>query len=280
MSSATPGSSADEPTTTDASTRSPRRRRRALAVLIAVAVVALIAAAGIGGPAAWRIHQRDAAQNAAQLTPPGVDPTTLGYIVGPADTASSAPEVVVYEDFQCVICQQVNAVYFPTLEALATHGNIRLRVVDMALWDSLMANNASTRAAIAVGCAATVGDYLPYRQALFDTQAAPARLPWTDVALRGDVATAAGLSGQKLDSFQQCYNNLAARDFVASVNQKVTSSGLAEGLTTGSGPIITVNGHNPQVAIANSDGVTTDWWRQLDGTQGAWMAAIVQAAQA
>lgn len=120
-------------------------RRRMTAIGGVVAVLALIV-----GLTWWSIS-RDSSGEVAQQVPAGVT-SDFGVVVG---DDGATPSIVIYEDFQCPICRDLEAVIGEPLGAAIEAGNAQAEFRVVSFLDRASDNEFSSRAANA---AAAVND--------------------------------------------------------------------------------------------------------------------------
>lgn len=164
----------------------------------------------------------------AKSSQPSADPTaklpagalsdTYGFPVAPVDDAKST--LVIYEDPQCPICKLFEEQYGPGIRQLVESGTINL-VYQMATFidDNLpQSQQASRRASAAIGCALDAGIGIQYHDIVFANQPEVEGDGWTDQTLRA-FGEAAGLSGTKLDTFNQCVDDGTYLGWADNANQ-------------------------------------------------------------
>ncbi len=169
-------------------------RRRSILVAVVVAVVLVIA---VGVTVVVRQAQHDEAVAGAQApsgTPrnAGAD---LGIATGPATSSGGKPRVVVdlYEDFQCPVCKEFEAVDGAALKSWQQAGIVQLAYHPVAFLDRASTTDYSTRA---LEAAASVEDSSPssfqaFHDLLYASQPAEGSAGLTDSTL-ADVAAQAG----------------------------------------------------------------------------------------
>ena len=89
---------------------------------------------------------------------------------------------------------------------------------------------------MAAACADNVGAYSAYHNAIFAGQPTTEGAGSTTEQLRVTVAATAGITGDKLATFQKCYDNRATGTFVQGTNEAAAKAGV------NSTPTIMVNG--------------------------------------
>ena len=201
------------------------RKRRGRIVGVGIAVVVVIAAA-VTTVLLVQHNQSVAVNQRPAGTPPDANSEGTGIVVNPGKADDSAPVVAVYLDYQCPICHQLEQSYGPSFEELADAGAIQLQYRTMTFLDTNLHNDASTRAAIGASCADFAGVYPAYHDQVFANQPETEGDGYANDLLRETIPSAVGLTGAKLDDFQQCYDSQATRGFVQGVNDQALGSGV------------------------------------------------------
>lgn len=211
-----------------------QKRNRLLVVIAAVLALALVIAA-ISYAVVHHNNNKNAAKSAA-VTPANAvmsGSSPVGISDKPTNgktAAADAPTLYEYQDYQCPVCKQYETAYGPTLEKLVDEGKINLQYRTLTFLDQNERNDASTRSAIAAACADTVGAYRKYHDVVYTNQPEQEGQGYTDQQLKSDFAQQAGITGDNLTKFQQCYDNRATSQFVTDVNNNgdnnLTSNGL------------------------------------------------------
>lgn len=219
------------------STSYEERRRKAQAaaprdnkakVAAAAALVALLVLAAVGW-AIWsqQSHKSEVADRIANAsTPPNATTDGGGIVANPGKAKAGAPTLVIYEDFQCPICKQVEDVVGPTVTTLADQGKVRLEYHLRSFLDTniqrAMPNvpnpDSSLRAASAASCADAAGRFKAYHDVVFKHQPEEGK-GYTDQQLRVDFAQEAGLSGDSLAGFQACVQDKKMQGYATKMEQ-------------------------------------------------------------
>ena len=190
-----------------------KRRQRTIiagAIVLAVIVVAVFVVVAILAGQAQQVQ--------ATVTPPGANADRTGIVVNPG---KNAPHTVsIYLDYQCPGCKQLEDAYGSQLEQAATAGKINLEYRTLTMLDGSANKNSSTRAAVGAACADVQGAYSAYHDQVFSHQPDEGGSGYSDQQLRVDFPSAAGLSGDKLANFQQCYDQRLTGGFVSDVSEK------------------------------------------------------------
>lgn len=186
-------------------------------VALVASLVALLVLVGVGW--AWlsqRNHDSELTKAIANATDPK-HPTADGggVVVNPGKAKPGAPTLVVYQDFQCPICKQVEDASIGTIDSLADQGKITLEYhvrtflddnMKRAYGDSLPNPDSSLRASEAALCADQAGKFREYHDVVFKNQPQEGK-GYTDQQLKDDFAKDAGITGDALKGFQQCYSD-------------------------------------------------------------------------
>lgn len=202
--------------------------------LVAAVVAVVVALVAVVGYLAVRDDDPQAqgdplvAEGGANTLPAGG-----GVVVGP-DPPQDVPQVVVYEDFQCPFCADLESSVGAQLAQRAQDGEIALSYVLMSFLDERLDNDSSTRAANAAVCAADADAFSDWQQTAFAAQPQEGA-GFTDARFV-EFAEQAGLAGADLESFATCATDGDHLDYVADMQE---ASARAE--VTGT-PTIVVDG--------------------------------------
>ncbi|WP_029210471.1 MULTISPECIES: DsbA family protein [Arsenicicoccus] len=219
------------------STSYEERRRKAQAaaprnnkgkVVAAAALVALLVLVAVGW-AIWsqQSHKSEVAQKIANAsTPPNATADGGGIVANPGKAKAGAPTLVIYEDFQCPICKQVEDAVGPTVTKLSDEGKIKLEYHLRSFLDENIKRamptvpnpDSSLRSAAAASCADAAGSFKAYHDVVFKHQPEEGK-GYTDQQLRVDLAQEAGLSGDALDGFQSCVQDKKMIGFATKMEQ-------------------------------------------------------------
>lgn len=187
--------------------------------VVALVVVGIVAAGYFGAKSATPHADATAAQ------PKGTLSESYGLPVKPIDDKKST--LVVYEDPQCPICKLFETAYGPTVTKFATDGLVNV-VYQMATFidDNLpQSNQASRRAVAAMGCAVDQEAGLAYHSLIYATQPENEGDGWSDEALRV-LGGQAGISGDRLTAFQQCFDEGTYLGWADNLNQYFRDKGI------------------------------------------------------
>jgi len=182
---------------------------------------------------------------AGQIAPPSADPT-WGWLELKSDNVKpDAVTVDIHFDYQCSFCGLVERPYAPVFQQLIASGDIVYRAhIRTLIGDQV--NDWSKKAAVAATCADVVGSFLAYNQVAYDNQP-PEWNGFTDDQLRNQFASQAGITGDKLTTFQACYDQQQTMTFVKTMesnnfNSTTINFGVAQSTPVRSTPAIFVNG--------------------------------------
>lgn len=191
------------------------------AIVLAVAVIAVFATIFLG-----QLNKGGSAASGSQAIPVNATPDQSGIILNPGKYAAGVPKVEVFLDYQCPVCKQFEARFGPTLDEMAANGEIQLVYRTMTFLDGNLRNDASLRAGIGAACADNAGRYSEYHNAVFAVQPTTEGPGYTTQQLRVDVPAAAGITGDALTGFQNCYDTRATQAFVEGTNEKASEANV------------------------------------------------------
>ncbi|WP_151523270.1 DsbA family protein [Serinicoccus kebangsaanensis] len=183
---------------------------------VVVLVVALI-----GGLVLWAVSRSAGlgAEGSANALPEG------GGIQVGAAPADGAPQVQLYEDFQCPWCGVLEQSVGASLSERAEAGEITATYTMMSFLDDNLGNDASHRAANASLCADDAGAFLRYHGAVFAGQPEQEGAGWTDEELIGFAGTA-GIEGEALETFTSCFEDDTYGDYVDDMQERANRDGI------------------------------------------------------
>ena len=198
--------------------QSSKRILIVIAVILGIVIVAVVVAAVVNTNRENRNAAATSGAPSAQITPP--DATTDGLAITLNPAASSAPLTLdIHADYQCPVCKTAETQVAQGLSQLANSNQVLVRYHIRSFLDSNLGNTSSTQAAIAATCADTVGSFQGYNAVVFANQPATEGTGYTNDQLRNTFATQAGITGDNLTKFQQCYDDKATSTFVANMEQ-------------------------------------------------------------
>ena len=190
-------------------------------IVIGTIVFVLIA---VGGLVAYEKKQSGAVSQAI----PSQVSAENGYAITFNTELTGVPVVDIYEDFQCPVCMQFEAVNMKYMTSLVTEkkATVRYHILSFIGDESRFAANASA-------CANDENKFLAFHNALYANQPASENSgEWSNARLIA-IAKAAGISGKK---FESCVNDGTYVGWVA----KVAEAGAKSGVN--STPTVFVNG--------------------------------------
>ena len=129
-----------------------KKRRRIVSVVIGVVVIAAITVGVVLGVN----HKSNSSSPAQQITPPSATKDGV-YTLNPGKAKKGAPTVTVFQDYQCPACKGVEDALGKQFNELSAKGDIKLQYRTMTFLDHKLANDASSRAAMAAAAADVVG---------------------------------------------------------------------------------------------------------------------------
>jgi len=210
-----------------------KARDRKIRIFGGIAVL-IVMGALIAVPVMQGKNKTNLVTNAA--LPKGVTKDTYGVQVGPAWTATNAasiPKLQIWEDFQCPACGQMEQSSGAKIQELAAAGKIRLEYRPTVFIDNKMVNenlaagnpNSSRKATIAFGCSVDAGVAEKYHAAVFASQPATEGDGYSTDALV-TAAQVAGLSGDALNTFKECFNNKTYDGWVTNSDKAFSDEGI------------------------------------------------------
>lgn len=166
--------------------------------------------------------QRAEEQAAAELTAHAGVVVSGADIDDDAEEAESPAAVVVYEDFQCSYCKEVDAGVGDYLEERMEDGDITVEYRIVSFLDSASQNEYSSRAANAALCVfdkAGPGAFYEVREDLFDEQPDEGRAGPDDAALKEYASDAGADVGD-------CITNRTYDETVTTATQNMSRDGV------------------------------------------------------
>ncbi|MEY4497094.1 MAG: hypothetical protein RLZZ364_399 [Actinomycetota bacterium] len=141
-----------------------------------------------------------------------------GYAIAFNEELTDAPVVDVYEDFQCPICKEFEALNGQYINSLVTEKKAVVRFHTLSFLGT-----ESVRAANAVACANEEGKFLDYHLSLYANQPAVENSgEWSNDRLIS-IAETVGLTSE---SFKSCVNDLKFEGWVGNVADAGAKSGI------------------------------------------------------
>lgn len=223
-----------------------KKRNRLIVAVVGIVVIALIpvsiAASQLGkdevpvvvptgvGPTGSATEPSTEPTIPTNLIPPN-GTEEMGWIeVKSPKTSSKALIVDEHIDYQCGHCRTVNAIYGETFVELVERGDIILRVHLRSFLDQNHENTASTRAAMGSTCADTVGRFFDYHELVLYSPIQSEDV-FSDQELREEFPALAGITGEDLVTFQQCYDEGWTLNYVQQMERVNATSKTINGAT-------------------------------------------------
>lgn len=197
--------------------------------------------------------------------PPHATSDGTGITIHADKAKAGAPDVQLFADYQCPGCAQFDDVFGPKLEALAQSGDIKLTIRPRTFIDVNVKNTSSEDATRAAACADIVGAFPAYHLVVFKNQPSKEGQGYTTAQLRDDFPTQAGITGDNLTQFKECFNSGATDGFVTAAASANDAYVYARATETGgdskwaSTPTLSVNGKrldNSKLSLSDPDGIT------------------------
>ena len=181
--------------------KADRRQRNLITVGIVVVVLALV---GIGGYAV-KTTSDSRAQEKDVITPKGAT-ADHGVVYTSEDAGGKAAtdpvKVVLYEDFQCPVCQAFEQATGAFLEAALKQGDISIEYRMLAFLDRSSPNKYSSRSGSAAMCAFESGGAKAFKKVhdLFYANQPEEQTAGPEDPELVDMLKSAGVSGSKVES--------------------------------------------------------------------------------
>lgn len=183
-----------------------------LAALVVVVVLAIVIIQAVG-------NRTTVAEE--QLTPPNAS-DGFGIPLAGKTPSEGTPHLIVWEDYQCPACANVEATFGPSIAQLVDSGDLTVEFRTASFLDRGREDGPSFRAAVAAAAAAEVGFFDQFHQAAFEQQ----NTGYTDQVLRNDIPAAAGITGDDLTRYLELYNSRSYKDFAAGAATKFETDGI------------------------------------------------------
>ncbi len=190
-------------------------------VVAVLAIVAVVAAVLISSGS-----KEKQASSGGSAVPTGASGMGAGIVANSGVTlVSGAPTLDVYEDFQCPACGMLEKSMGSDIRELGSSGQVKLVYHVLSFLDANLGNDSSVRSANAAACAADAGVFQAYHDAVFAGQPQQEGTGYTDDQLVS-FAKQAGLSGDRLTTWQTCYSDRAHNQYVVSVQEQSGRDGI------------------------------------------------------
>jgi protein-disulfide isomerase len=204
-----------------------RKHRLITVIVVAVAVIVVVALIAVLVTVSNNKKRAQATSGdpTAQIKPPDLTSDGSAIVTNPkADGA--ALTIDIHMDYQCPICKTYEDYFGSAIDQIVANDDALVRYHIRSFLDINLKNDSSTRAAIAATCADVVGKFQEYHDTVFANQPSEGT-GYTDQQLGTDFANQAGITGDDLTTFQQCYNNKQTSDVV----KNMESVNMAAGVT-------------------------------------------------
>lgn len=228
---------------------SKKEKRNKLVLQLSVVGAALAIVVGVGAVIAFEAANRADApvvnETPANLTDLGGIKIGVGLQAFTStntptpDNTEKTPEIVVYVDYQCPICQAFDVPNAAQLRSWVDTGAATVEIRPLSFLDRASLNEYSSRAANAAFCVANFqpDSYFDYHQVLMENQPSEGQEGLSDQRLY-DLASQSGAGTEEVKG---CIQNKSFGDFVEQHTQFVLSN-PQDGVTVSGTPTILVNG--------------------------------------
>lgn len=222
--------------------RAAARRRRGVAVaLIVVVVLAVVVGVGI----AVQTSRSEVSGGSGDAVPSGVADQ---YAV-PRGDASASVTLTLYEDFQCPVCRQVEAIIGPTVDGFVEDGTVRVEYRPIAFLDAASTTEYSSRALNAAACVLDergAGAFVRMHDLLFDEQP-----PEGTAGLSNEqLAALAARAGANPEVVAECIDDERFAGWVDAATEQASKDGV------NATPTILVDGEQLQLSGQESPATT------------------------
>jgi protein-disulfide isomerase len=228
---------------------SKKEKRNKLVLQLSVVGAALAIVVGVGAVIAFEAANRAAAPEVdstpANLTDlgglkigVGLQAFTSTNIPTP-DNTEKTPEIVLYVDYQCPICQAFDLPNAAQMRSWVDTGAATLEIRPLSFLDRASLNEYSSRAANAAFCVANFqpDSFFDFHQDLMENQPSEGQEGPSDQRLYEIAAQ----SGAGTEEIKGCIQNKSFGDYVEQHTQFVLSN-PQDGVTVSGTPTILVNG--------------------------------------
>ncbi|MGL4831255.1 MAG: DsbA family protein, partial [Propionibacteriaceae bacterium] len=130
--------------------------------------------------------------------------TDAGVQLYPGKAKADAPKVVIFTDFQCPACKQLEYYFGDKLVELAKTGDIELRMVTLTFMDPVLKNTESEQASIAALCTIGSGSYPEAYQTIYKNQPKNEGDPFDGVFLNEGLPKALNFTAEQTSAYQKC----------------------------------------------------------------------------
>jgi protein-disulfide isomerase len=222
--------------------RAAARRRRGVAVaLVVVVVLAVVVGVGI----AVQMSRSDVSGGAGDVAPSGV----VDRYAVPRGDGSAPVTLTLYEDFQCPVCRQVEAIIGPTVDGFVESGTVRVEYRPIAFLDAASTTEYSSRALNAAACVLDergAGAFLRMHDLLFSEQPPEGTAGLSDEQL----AALAARAGANRAVVGRCIDDARFAGWVDAATEQASKDGV------NATPTILVDGEQLQLSGQESPATT------------------------
>lgn len=226
-----------------------KEKRSKLLIQVSVVLVALGIVGGIGTVIALEAANRADAPEVSEV-PENL--TALGGLkmgIGlqaftqtktpTPDAGGEIPEIVVYVDYQCPICQAFDVPNNPQLRSWTDTGAATLEIRPISFLDRASLNEYSSRAANAAFCVANFApdSFFDFHEAMMLNQPAEG----TEGPSNDEIYSLATKAGAESQEIKGCIQNKSFAEYVAQHTQTVLNE-PQQGITVSGTPTVLVNG--------------------------------------
>lgn len=197
--------------------------------------VALVLALVVGGFAAVLLNSKSGSTDATG--PKSSISGGNGVHVYPDKTKAGAPDVQLYVDYQCPICNDFEKANGEQMMQMASAGDIKLTIHVMSFLDDKLNNKSSAQAANAAFCADDAGKFAEFHTKLYTHQPTQEGAGYPTTVYK-QVAQEVGISGAALTTFDQCVSSNKYGKYVDATEVRSGKNGV-----TGT-PTLIISGHN------------------------------------
>lgn len=193
-----------------------RRRRTLVVSSIAVAVTVVIVGVFVA------IQSRSSPPTVAAGSVHGAS-EGYGFVVGQAGAPAS---MVVYEDFQCPVCEAFEDADGTMLNQKTADGTLKVEYRPIAFLDGMSSTNYSSRALNAAACVrdeATIAAWKAYHDLLFKEQPDEGSAGLSDAQL----TTLASRAGATVPAVGRCIAANTFKNWVSSATEAASKDGVA-----------------------------------------------------
>jgi protein-disulfide isomerase len=218
-----------------------RRRRGVVVALVVVVVLAVVVGVGI----AVQMSRSDVSGGAGDAAPSGV----VDRYAVPRGDAAAPVTLTLYEDFQCPVCRQVEAIIGPTVDRFVDNGTVRVEYRPIAFLDAASTTAYSSRALNAAACVLDergTGAFVRMHGLLFDEQPAEGTAGLSDDQL----TTLAARAGADREAVSGCIDDERFAGWVDAATERASKDGV------NATPTILVDGEQLQLGGQESPATT------------------------